>query len=59
MPDLEPHFARFVPLYRPAFKIVEAEFLRSLEQGDTRCPAIKVEMAIDKREIRPEKIDEW
>jgi hypothetical protein len=57
--QLEPEKVRYIALYRPAFKVIEAKFLKCLHRGDSSCPLIKVEMAIDHREIRPEKIDEW
>jgi hypothetical protein len=57
--QLDPLKAKYIATYRPAFRAVEAQFLKCLEREDTRCPVIKVEMPIDNREIRPEKIDEW
>jgi hypothetical protein len=50
---------RYIALYRPEFKLIEAKFMKCLQREDSNCPVIKVEMAIDHREIRPEKIDEW
>ena len=59
MQQLDPSRLKYISVYRPQFKAIEVPFMRALLRDDVRCPVIKVEMAIDNREIRPEKIDEW
>jgi hypothetical protein len=44
---------KYISIYRPQFRAIEVPFMRALQRDDVRCPVIKVEMAIDNREIRP------